>query len=103
MIHPGYGFLSENASFAKKVEEAGLIFIGPRPDVIDSLGDKTKARTIGILSVCVMLIIAMQNNVPVVPGTPGPVSDPEEAMTFVKEYGFPVIIKVCSLFKTKLT
>jgi len=49
MIHPGYGFLSENASFAKKVEDAGLIFIGPRPDVIDSLGDKTKARTIGML------------------------------------------------------
>jgi len=48
MIHPGYGFLSENATFAKKVEDAGLIFIGPRPDVIDSLGDKTKARTIGI-------------------------------------------------------
>jgi len=49
MIHPGYGFLSENASFAQKVEDAGLIFIGPRPDVIDSLGDKTKARTIGTL------------------------------------------------------
>jgi pyruvate carboxylase len=47
MIHPGYGFLSENASFAKKAEDAGLIFIGPRPEVIDSLGDKTKARTIG--------------------------------------------------------
>lgn len=52
MIHPGYGFLSENASFAKKVEDAGLIFIGPRPDVIDSLGDKTKARTIGIPHFC---------------------------------------------------
>jgi pyruvate carboxylase len=50
MIHPGYGFLSENASFAKKVEDAGLIFIGPRPEVIDSLGDKTKARAIGIAS-----------------------------------------------------
>lgn len=48
MIHPGYGFLSENHSFAQKVEDAGLIFIGPRPDVIDALGDKTKARTIGI-------------------------------------------------------
>ena len=47
MIHPGYGFLSENATFAKKVEDAGLIFIGPSPEVIDSLGDKTKARTIG--------------------------------------------------------
>ena len=44
MIHPGYGFLSENATFAKKVEDAGLIFIGPRPEVIDSLGDKTKAK-----------------------------------------------------------
>jgi pyruvate carboxylase len=50
MIHPGYGFLSENATFAKKVEDAGLIFIGPRPEVIDSLGDKTKARTIGMSS-----------------------------------------------------
>lgn len=47
MIHPGYGFLSENAEFARKVEAAGITFIGPSPEVIDSLGDKTKARTIG--------------------------------------------------------
>lgn len=47
MIHPGYGFLSENAEFARKVEAAGITFIGPSPDVIDSLGDKTKARQIG--------------------------------------------------------
>jgi pyruvate carboxylase len=47
MIHPGYGFLSENAEFARKVEAAGITFIGPSPDVIESLGDKTKARTIG--------------------------------------------------------
>lgn len=49
MIHPGYGFLSENASFARKVEEAGIAFIGPTPEVIDGLGDKTKARTIGMI------------------------------------------------------
>lgn len=47
MIHPGYGFLSENAEFARKVEAAGITFIGPSPDVIESLGDKTKARQIG--------------------------------------------------------
>lgn len=47
MIHPGYGFLSENAEFARKVEAAGITFIGPSPQVIDSLGDKTKARQIG--------------------------------------------------------
>ncbi|GAN10441.1 pyruvate carboxylase [Mucor ambiguus] len=82
MIHPGYGFLSENAEFARKVEAAGITFIGPSPEVIDSLGDKTKART-----------IAMNCDVPVVPGTPGPVSEFNEAREFIKEYGFPIIIK----------
>ncbi|KAI7900914.1 pyruvate carboxylase [Cokeromyces recurvatus] len=82
MIHPGYGFLSENAEFARKVEAAGITFIGPTPNVIESLGDKTKARD-----------IAMQCQVPVVPGTPGPVSEFKQAREFIKEHGFPIIIK----------
>ncbi|KAK3902594.1 carbamoyl-phosphate synthase L chain, ATP binding domain-containing protein [Staphylotrichum tortipilum] len=82
MIHPGYGFLSENADFARNVEKAGLIFIGPSPDVIDALGDKVSARK-----------IAMAANVPVVPGTEGAVESYEEVKKFTDEYGFPVIIK----------
>ncbi|GFZ47280.1 pyruvate carboxylase [Saitozyma sp. JCM 24511] len=82
MIHPGYGFLSENAEFAGKVEAAGIAFIGPRPETIDALGDKTKART-----------LAMKTGVPVVPGTPGPVENYEAGKAFIEEYGFPVIIK----------
>ncbi|KAJ7180422.1 pyruvate carboxylase [Mycena filopes] len=82
MIHPGYGFLSENAEFARKVEQAGLAFIGPSPEVIDGLGDKTKART-----------LAMKVGVPVVPGTPGAVATYTDGDAFIKEYGFPVIIK----------
>ncbi|KAK4144903.1 carbamoyl-phosphate synthase L chain, ATP binding domain-containing protein [Dichotomopilus funicola] len=82
MIHPGYGFLSENAEFARKVEKAGLIFIGPSPDVIDALGDKVSARKIAIAA-----------KVPVVPGTAGAVETFEEVKKFTDEYGFPVIIK----------
>lgn len=82
MIHPGYGFLSENAEFARKVEQAGLAFVGPSPEVIDGLGDKTKART-----------LAMKVGVPVVPGTPGPVDTYTDGAAFIEEYGFPVIIK----------
>ena len=82
MIHPGYGFLSENAEFARNVEKAGLIFIGPTPEVIESLGDKVSART-----------AANKCNVPVVPGTDGPVEKFEDAKKFTDEYGFPIIIK----------
>ncbi|WWC63978.1 pyruvate carboxylase [Kwoniella dejecticola CBS 10117] len=82
MIHPGYGFLSENAEFAGKVEAAGIAFIGPRPETIDALGDKTKART-----------LAIKTGVPVVPGTPGPVESYDKAHDFISKYGFPVIIK----------
>ncbi len=82
MIHPGYGFLSENAGFARAVEKAGLIFVGPTAETIDSLGDKVSART-----------LAMKCNVPVVPGTEGPVEKFEDVKAFTDEYGFPIIIK----------
>ncbi|KAG5645730.1 hypothetical protein DXG03_005426 [Asterophora parasitica] len=82
MIHPGYGFLAENAEFARKVEQAGLAFVGPSPEVIDGLGDKTKART-----------LAIKVGVPVVPGTPGAVESYTDGAAFIEEYGFPVIIK----------
>lgn len=82
MIHPGYGFLSENAGFARKVEEAGLIFVGPTAETIDSLGDKVSART-----------LAIKEKVPVVPGTKGPVEKFEDVKSFTDEYGFPIIIK----------
>lgn len=104
MIHPGYGYLSENAEFARKVEAAGITFIGPAPEVIESLGDKTKARQIGKAQYNHMthkhhsdayidIYIAMECKVPVVPGTPGPVSEYKEAQAFIKEHGFPIIIK----------
>lgn len=82
MIHPGYGFLSENAQFAKRVEDAGIAWIGPTPETIDSLGDKTKARA-----------LAIKVGVPVVPGTEGAIGNIGEAKGFVEQYGFPVIIK----------
>jgi len=93
-----YGFLSENAEFARKVEEAGIAFVGPSPEVIDGLGDKTKARTLGrdILSChnprrtrLMQHHPAMKCGVPVVPGTPGPVASYKDGEAFIKEYGFP--------------
>ncbi|SCU81366.1 LAFA_0C04368g1_1 [Lachancea sp. 'fantastica'] len=81
-IHPGYGFLSENSEFARKVTDAGITWIGPSADIIDSVGDKVSARN-----------LAARANVPTVPGTPGPIDTVEEAQNFVAEYGYPVIIK----------
>ncbi|KAI5858018.1 carbamoyl-phosphate synthase L chain, ATP binding domain-containing protein [Tricharina praecox] len=78
----GYGFLSENAEFARKVEENGMVFIGPTPQVIDALGDKVSARR-----------AAIKENVPVVPGTEGPVDKLSECEDFVALHGYPVIIK----------
>ncbi|KAI9597804.1 pyruvate carboxylase [Syncephalis fuscata] len=82
VIHPGYGFLSENAEFARKVEQAGIAFAGPPADVIEKLGDKTRARQ-----------IAIECGVPVIPGTPGPLKSLKEAELFCAEHGFPIIIK----------
>lgn len=82
MIHPGYGFLSENAEFARNVEKAGLIFVGPTPETIDALGDKVSARK-----------LAIKCNVPVVPGTKGAVEKFEDVKAFTDKYGFPIIIK----------
>jgi len=82
LIHPGYGFLSENAEFARNVEKAGIVFVGPKPETIDALGDKVSARRAAIAS-----------NVPIVPGTPGPIESYEEVKSFTDEYGFPIIIK----------
>ena len=81
-IHPGYGFLAENAEFAEICAASKITFIGPTPEQIRTMGDKATARATMIA-----------NGVPVVPGTPGPVEDVEEALTFAVKIGFPVIIK----------
>jgi acetyl-CoA/propionyl-CoA carboxylase biotin carboxyl carrier protein len=81
-VHPGYGFLSENAGFAESVIAAGLTWIGPPPAAIRLLGDKVAARK-----------IAVQTGTPLVPGTPGPVSGAAEIADFASEYGLPVAIK----------
>ncbi len=84
-IHPGVGFLSENADFARAVQKEGLIFIGPDPDVIDLLGDKVQART-----------TAKKYGLPITPGTEGAVSDPAAAIAAAEKLGFPVIIKAAA-------
>ena len=81
-VHPGYGFLSENADFADLVIEAGLIWIGPPPNAIRLLGDKVSARK-----------IAAEVGAPLVAGTVDPVDSPEEIIAFAKEHGLPVAIK----------
>ena len=81
-VHPGYGFLSENADFAQAVIDAGLIWIGPPPQAIRDLGDKVSARH-----------IAQRAGAPQVPGTPDPVDSSDEVVAFAKEHGLPVAIK----------
>jgi pyruvate carboxylase len=81
-IHPGYGFLSENASFARACEEAGITFVGPRPQVLEQLGDKVTARS-----------IAQKAGVPILSGSEKPVSSIAEAKTLASTLGYPIIIK----------
>ena len=81
-IHPGYGFLSENANFARACAKAGITFVGPSPKLLDMMGDKTAARA-----------LAQRINVPTLPGTEEPVADRAEALKAAKDLGFPLIIK----------
>ncbi len=84
-IHPGYGFLSENADFARACEKAGIIFIGPPSDVLGKMGDKLNAKE-----------LAISCGVPVVPGTSVPLKSADEALEKALSYGFPVILKAAS-------
>lgn len=82
IAHPGYGFLSENAAFARALQAAGIIFVGPRPELLEKMGDKVEARKIAELA-----------QVPTLPGAEDPIADPETALSEGQRIGFPLIIK----------
>lgn len=81
-IHPGYGFLSENAQFAQICRDCDIVFIGPSPDAIKRMGDKSEAKRTAKAARC-----------PTVPGTDGPITDPEEALALARKIGFPIMVK----------
>src|SRR5882757_8619625 len=82
LIHPGYGFLSENAEFAQACQDANITFVGPRPELLRLMGDKVAARA-----------LAQKVGVPTLPGTENPIEDRAEALKVAKEIGFPLIVK----------
>ena len=82
LIHPGYGFLSENPALARGCAEAGITFVGPRPELLEQMGDKVAARA-----------VAKRAGVPTLPGTEDPIEDPKKAIKIAKSIGFPLIIK----------
>jgi acetyl-CoA carboxylase, biotin carboxylase subunit len=84
-LHPGVGFLAENAAFARDVKDAGLVFVGPEPEVIELLGDKIRAKR-----------SAQELGIPVIPGSAGSVTDVEEAIAAASEIGFPMIVKAAA-------
>lgn len=84
-IHPGFGFLSENPKFARLVQSCGLIFVGPDPEIIEKMGNKSKARQ-----------MMMEANVPVIPGSKQILANAQEGLALAKSMGFPVIIKASS-------
>ncbi|MEM6288527.1 MAG: biotin carboxylase N-terminal domain-containing protein, partial [Bacteroidota bacterium] len=84
-VHPGYGFLSENAGFARACAEAGVTFIGPPPEAIRLMGDKTEARK-----------LMAEARVPMAPGTPDAIADPEAARQTASEIGYPVLVKAAA-------
>ncbi len=83
-IHPGYGLLSESPAFAAAVRDAGLVFIGPSAEVISTMGDKVAARE-----------AARRSDVPLLPGSEGTVTDPEEALRLAEAIGYPLVVKAC--------
>ena len=84
-VHPGVGFLSENVDFARKIEKAGLIWIGPNPETIEMLGDKVQARA-----------TALKAGLPITPGSDGAIDNEKDAISVAEKCGFPVIIKAAS-------